>query len=439
MAGAGGWVLACGGERVSSPASGIDGGPTRAVVAAPTAQAAPRPPPIDAGARPPTIARELGRVVGGVVAIQVDEGWGYASVDGRWIVSPHGMWATDPAAERGWISLEGNRAELYDLRSGARLAAVEGIAVQRVFSNGAALVQKVEQPMPPRARHGVIGRDGTWLAEARYEDPSGVGDAVRVKDGDAERWLGPTGVIEAPPPSPPEPSPAPPTDPAVAPDAGVELAGYSQVGPFVGALGWGVKDGAIVCLRRDTGKGLVEKPLGKRIDGVRAVHEGTLIVERTKHLYSACGYVNASCRVIVAPDDLTTCGPFDEQGVALVVRITDDRCAAGGGRRECAHMLASSLIDRSGAAVGEEYDVLEPLAQGSKLWRAGRFETAGDGHRSWGKGVVDAKGKLLVPLEYDEIEEAGEEWLRATTNGGKTLIHVDGRALALPAPAATGR
>jgi hypothetical protein len=143
--------------------------------------------------------------------------------------------------------------------------------------------------------------------------------------------------------------------------------------------------------------------------------------------------------MVVAPDDLVVCDPFDETGLAYVERLTKESCMAGGSRPECAHKFAASLIDSAGMDVTEEYDVLEPLSGG--LWRAGRFETAARGSELWRMGLLDpgvrdnGRAKVLLPLKYDALEAAGEGWFKVTVPGGKKqLSQPDGRVLSLPPP-----
>jgi hypothetical protein len=377
-------------------------------------------------------ARGYGRVVGGVVAIELYPDihqaygpWAYASVAGRWIVPPREARALDPVGQRGWFAFEGvtTALELYDLDSGALLVRLADVGVYHVFPNGAALVDKVDAATK-QPRYGVVGRDGKWLAEARYTDPDTQhgGAFVLAKEGGQERWLGPGGLLAGPPPAPPASAPPP--------DASLPAAD--------GGLGFTKQDGIVVCKRTDAQGASVETPLDKEIEGVKAVHGDYLIVTQQRAAWEACGYVDASCKPIIEPDDLTECEPFDTHGIARVTRMVHADCFDGGARPGCEGNYRYLLIDRSGKRLTAEYDKLERFGAG--WWRAEDVNDSGPGvPESSRKGLLRADGKLVFPVEFNELEDAGEGWYKVADHRGRTLLNVDGRKLALPPlPTAAG-
>lgn len=379
-------------------------------------------------------------MVGGVVALHIDHAWGYAHVDGRWIVEPRAHAAADMTAERGWLTLE-EGLELVDV-NGTRLASLPGARLSAVHPDGSATIERA-------GKTERVGRDGALVAEpppvAAEEPPAAEAPAVAEAPAAAsapaaaEAQPAPTEALPAPAAASPAPAEAPPAEApppaAQAVDAGGVLAGFSQVSDFTGNLGWGIKDDAIHCLRRHPKKGIIARRL--RVDRVAEVHPGWLIVSREKHLYSPCGYVDARCRMVVVPDDLASCQPFDETGLAYVQRLTKERCFAGGYRAECVDMFATALIDTDGSHVTDEYSELEPLRDG--LWRAARLRRSAEPGRVFQWGLIDPNqrvdglAKVLVPLEYESLADGGEGWFIVKVfDSGFQLIQPGGRVLSLP-------
>lgn len=384
--------------------------PPDAPPAPPAADAAPAEPP-----RQPVNAEDFGRVVGGVVAVNIHYTWGYAHVDGRWIVAPRARAAADMTAERGWLTLE-DALELVDV-NGTQLALLPGAKLVEVHPDGGATIERA-------GKKERIGRDGALVAEP----PPVAAEAPAVTEAPPAPTEPPPAAAAAPPAA----VEAPPAAEAI--DAGDVLAAFSHVSEFVGNLGWGIKDGDIHCLRRDRKKGIIARRI--KVDGVSEVHPGWLIVNREKHLYSPCGYVNARCRMIIAPDDLAVCQPFDKKtGLAYVQRLTKYRCFAGGYREECVDMFATALIDTDGNLVTSEYSELEPLENG--LWRAAALWRSPEGERWMRWGLIDpaaaGDAQELVSPQYESIADRGEGWFIVKEFDGRhQLIQPGGRVLSLP-------
>jgi hypothetical protein len=84
--------------------------------------------------------------------------------------------------------------------------------------------------------------------------------------------------------------------------------------------------------------------------------------------------------------------------------------------------------------------LLPASSRGRNRHRLGTFEVAPDDSRLWRMGLLDpgvrdgGHAKVLLPLGYEALDDAGGGWFKVTVPAGKQLIQPGGRVLSLPLP-----